>query len=145
MAGSLPKTLIEPCRRFPGYSAAARCGLLAGALIALAGCGHPTQRALQGRWLGDTVENFDEEVAAAATGWAKGTSFEFAGSSLTVAIPAEEPRTGSYTVQEVTDRSVRLAVLDSQGESSELVLLLDDERSLRWVLGDGRSVVMHRQ
>jgi hypothetical protein len=91
------------------------------------------------------VENFDEEVAAAATGWAKGTSFEFAGSSLTVAIPAEEPRTGSYTVQEVTDRSVRLAVLDSQGESSELVLLLDDERSLRWVLGDGRSVVMHRQ
>lgn len=118
---------------------------LALALFAATGCGHPAQRALQGRWHGATVENFDEEVAAAATGWAKGTSFEFAGSSLTVAIPAEEPRTGTYTVQEVTDRSMRLAVLDSQGESSELVLLLDDERSLRWVLGDGRSVVMHRQ
>lgn len=108
-------------------------------------CGHPTQRALEGRWLGDSVENFDDEVSAAAAGWAKGTSFEFAGSTLTVAIPAEEPRTGTYRVEGLENRSVRLAVLDSGGETSELVLLLDDEKSLRWMLGDGRSIVMRRQ
>lgn len=113
--------------------------------FALGGCGHPAQRALQGRWHGDTVENFDDDVAAAAIGWAKGTSFEFHGSSLTVAIPAEEPRTGTYTVQEVADRSIRLAVLSPEGTDSELLLLLDDERSMRWLLGDGRSIVMRRQ
>lgn len=113
--------------------------------LSLVGCGHPTQRALQGRWLGDSVENFDDEVSAAAMGWAKGTSFEFAGSTLTVAIPAEEPRTGTYRVEALEERTVRLAVLDPAGETSELVLLLDDEASLRWVLGGGRSIVMRRQ
>lgn len=119
--------------------------LALGALFLAVGCGHPTQRALEGRWYGDTVENFDDDTSAAAAGWAKGTSFEFAGSHLTVAIPAEEPRTGTYQVVSAEERAVRLAVLDPEGESSELLLLLDDEHSLRWMLGDGRSVVMRRQ
>jgi hypothetical protein len=115
------------------------------ALLLPVACGHPTQRALQGRWLGETVENVDDDLAAAAAGWAKSTSFEFAGSHLTVAIPAEEPRTGTYSVQVVEDRAVHLAVLDPEGDHSELLLILDDERSLRWMLGEGRSVVMRRQ
>lgn len=120
-------------------------GLILLGLSFTVACGHPIQRTLQGRWLGETVENVDDDLAAAATGWARGTSFEFAGSALTVAIPAEEPRTGTYTVQAVEDRSVRLAVLDPNGDQSELVLVLDDEASLRWSLGDGRSIVMRRQ
>ena len=120
--------------------------LLALALVLGAtGCGNPAKRALEGRWLGDTVENFDEEQAPAATGWAKGTSFEFSGSSLTVSIPAEEPRTGTYRISSMAEREVHLAVLDPEGEQSEVALILDDEKSLRWVLGDGRSLVMHRQ
>lgn len=119
--------------------------LALGSFLLLVGCGHPAQRALEGRWYGDTVENFDDDTSATATGWAKGTSFEFAGSSLTVAIPAEEPRTGSYRVVAAEEGTVRLAVLDPDGESSELLLRLDDEQSMRWMLGDGRSVVMRRQ
>lgn len=108
-------------------------------------CGSPAKRALEGRWLGDTVENFDENEAPSATGWAKGTSFEFSGSSLTVAIPAEEPRTGTYRVSSMQDRELHLAVLDPEGEQSEMQLILDDEKSMRWVLGDGRALVMRRQ
>lgn len=119
--------------------------LALGSLVLAVGCGHPVQRALEGRWYGDSVENFDEDTSAAAIGWAKGTSFEFAGSSLTVAIPAEEPRSGSYRVVAADEGVVRLAVLDPEGESSELVLRLDDQDSLRWMLGDGRAVVMRRQ
>ena len=37
----------------------------------------------------------EQALRAAWTGWTKGTSLEFAGSSVTVAIPAEEPRAGS--------------------------------------------------
>ena len=61
------------------------------------GCAHPMQRKLEGRWLGDSVENFDSELVAAATGWAKGTSMEFSGSNMTVAVPAEEPTPGIST------------------------------------------------
>src|SRR5688572_22359798 len=46
---------------------------------AIGGCGHPMQKKLEGRWLGDSVENFDDDVVASATGWAKGASMEFAG------------------------------------------------------------------
>lgn len=118
--------------------------LTALALLAV-GCSSPAKRALEGRWLGESVENFDEEHTPSATGWAKGTSFEFSGSSLTVAIPAEEPRTGTYRVSSMEDRELRLAILDSDGEQTEVQLILDDEKSLRWVLGDGRSLVMRRR
>ncbi len=112
---------------------------------AVVGCGHPAERLLEGRWLGDKVENVDEEQSPAATGWAKGTSFEFSGSTLTVAIPAEEPRSGTYRVSTMSEREVHLAVLDAEGEQTQMQLIVDDERHLRWMLGDGRALVMRRQ
>ncbi len=119
--------------------------IVAAVLLFATGCGHPAERAIQGRWLGESVENFDDDEMAAASGWAKGTSFEFSGSTLTVAIPAEEPRTGTYRIAATDERNVRLAVLSSDGEQEELELILDDERNLRWILGEGRALVMHRQ
>ena len=95
--------------------------------------------------MGESVENFDDEVSAAASGWARGTSLEFAGNDLTVAIPAEEPRTARYKVVAVHQKNVRLGVTKPDGKNEELRLVLDDERSLRWMLDDNRSVVMRRQ
>jgi hypothetical protein len=119
---------------------------VAGLLLAVvgAGCGHPVQRKLEGRWIGEGVENFDDEAMAPATGWAKGTSLEFAGSTLTVAIPAEEPRSGAYKVVSVNKQDVKLAVARPDGAKDTLALKLDDERSLRWQLGGGRTVLMRR-
>jgi hypothetical protein len=118
-------------------------GLLLG--VAASSCGHPVQRKLEGRWIGEGVENFDDSAAAVATGWAKGTSFEFAGSTLTVAIPAEEPRSGSYKVVGVHQNDVHLAVLGSKGTKDSLRLKLDDDRSIRWMLGSGRTLLMRRE
>ncbi len=130
----------------PGGSTSRWLRLLVLAVLPCAtACGNPTQRLLEGRWLGDSVENVDDDQSPAATGWAKGTSFEFAGSTLTVAIPAEEPRSGTYRVSKMDDREVHLAVLDAEGEQSEMQLIVDDEKHMRWVLGEGRSLVMRRQ
>lgn len=123
---------------------ALRLALFASLLIASTGCGHPAERALRGKWLGERVENFDFADVAAATAWARGTSFEFRGERLTVAVPAEEPRTGTYRLAAIQDRTVRLSVLGSTGETNELELIVDDETSLRWVLGDGKTMVMRR-
>ena len=95
--------------------------------------------------MGESVENFEDEMVAAASGWARGTSLEFAGSDLTVAIPAEEPRTAKYSVLAVHDKNVRLAVLEANGHKQELRLVIDDERSIRWLLDQNRAVVMRRQ
>jgi hypothetical protein len=102
------------------------------------------QKKLEGRWLGDAVENFDDNHVAAATGWAKGTSLEFAGSTLTVSIPAEEPRSGKYKVARVHNTDVELAVMRDDGRTDKARFKLDDEHSIRWMLGDGRSVVLRR-
>lgn len=113
--------------------------------MALTGCGHPVQKQLEGRWVGEAVENFDDRDMAVATGWAKGTSLEFAGSTLTVAIPAEEPRSGAYKVVSVHKNDVNLAVKRSDGAADKLSIKLDSEHNLRWMLGTSRAIVMRRE
>jgi hypothetical protein len=121
-------------------------GLLAllPALAISTGCGHPVQRSLEGRWLGESVENFQDSQLAAATGWVRGLSFEFAGSSVTVAVPAEEARSGRYKVSSVHESDVRLAFTTKDGKASTALFKLDSDHSIRWMLGQGRAVVLRR-
>jgi hypothetical protein len=120
-------------------------GLVLSASLLLAGCGNPVQRKLEGRWLGESVENFDAKDIAAATGWARGLSLEFSGTHLTVAVPAEEPRTGQYKVASAHDNDVELAVTRSDGAVDTASFKLDDEHSLRFMIGDNRAVVLRRE
>lgn len=137
----LIESRVRP-HRAPWRPLPALLGLLAVTLVA---CGHPVQKKLEGRWLGDSVENFDDGDVASATGWAKGTSLEFSGATLTVVIPAEEPRSGKYKVVKVHDTDVELAVTRDDGRTDKAVLKLDDDHSMRWMLSAGRAVVMRRQ
>ncbi len=124
----------------PKRSSIGRLGWV-GVCAGLWACGHPVQGKLEGRWVGDSVENFDDKDVAVATGWAKGASFEFSGTSVTVAIPAEDPRTATYKVASVRENDVELAV----GAVDKLRLKLDSEHSMRWLLGDERSIVLRRE
>ena len=126
-------------------SSLSRLVLAASAALLLAGCGNPVQRKLEGRWLGESVENFDAKDVAAATGWARGLSLEFSGSRLTVAVPAEEPRSGKYKVASVHENDVQLAVTRPDGAVDTTSLKLDDERSLRFMIGDTRAIVLRRE
>lgn len=120
--------------------------LLGAALFSLlCSCSHPAERALEGRWNGQSVENFDKEAIAGATAWARGTSFEFRGERLKVTVPAQKARTGIYRLTAIEDRQVTISVLDSDGEEDQLDLIVDDAESLRWVLEEGRTLVMKRQ
>lgn len=119
-------------------------------LVLLASCapgcgGHPVERTLKGRWIGEAVEQVDDELLAAATGWARGTSLEFSRSTITVSIPAEEPRSASYQVERVLKNDLTLAVARPDGGTDRLHLRLDGERALRWFVGGGRAIVMRRE
>lgn len=119
-------------------------GIAGTALLALNGCAHPVAKKLQGRWFGEAVENFDEDNIAAATGWVRGTSFEFAGSSVTVTVPAEEPRRGHYQVASAHEGEVVLKI-ESEDSTRRARFTLDDEHLMRWHLDDRRSVVLRRE
>jgi hypothetical protein len=120
-------------------------GVILVSSVALPGCGNAVQRKLEGRWLGESVENFDSKDMAAATGWARGLSLEFSGNRLTVAIPAEEPRVGKYKVASVHENDVQLAVTRADGVVDNASFKLDDERSLRFIVGDNRAVVLRHE
>ena len=120
---------------------------LAPSLLALCtvGCGHPVQRQLEGVWHGDAVENFDDRDLARATGWAKSLRFTFAGSKMTVSIAAEEDRSGKYRIRSVHNSDVVLLVSRGDGKEDVTSLKLDDEREIRWMLGESRAVVLRRE
>ncbi len=113
--------------------------------LALGGCGHPMAKKLEGRWFGDSIENFNDEYVAAATGWAKGASMEFTGSTVRVTIPSEEPRVGAFSVTGAHASDVFLSVTSKGVPPAKLHFKLDDENSIRWMLSDGRSIVMRRE
>lgn len=119
--------------------------VVASVVLSSAGCRSSVERQLDGRWLGDRVENVDPANLAPATGWTKGTSMEFAGSSITVAIPAEEPRTGKYQVVKDAGSQIELRVNRPGGGSDGAQFELADEETLRWLIGGGRVVVLRRE
>ena len=48
------------------------------------GCEKTPKDKLQGRWLGEPIENAPASQLAKATGWVKGAAIEFAGNKVTV-------------------------------------------------------------
>lgn len=113
--------------------------------LPLFGCAKGPKDRLQGRWVGERVDSFHPSQAGRATGWVANTSFEFKGSRVTVSIPAESPREGTYKVTSAQEDQLRIAFLRPDGPQDEVDFLFEGEDALRWMLGDGRSVVLRRQ
>ena len=102
------------------------------------------QRRLQGRWVGESVENLDPSFLAAATGWVKATSFEFAGDRMTVAVPTEEPRSGTFEIGSVHEGKIALLARRADGTVDRVDLRLDDDHSLRWMLPNGSTIHLRK-
>ena len=115
------------------------------AALALAACSKNPSEKLQGKWVGDDVDNLPAEQVEAATGWIKGTALTFEGGKLTVAIPAESTRTGTFKVKEGSKGpAVQLAVTGGDAPAEAKLTLSDDGKSLRWDLGEGREATLLR-
>ncbi|MEZ4299958.1 MAG: hypothetical protein R3B70_33730 [Polyangiaceae bacterium] len=111
-------------------------------LPAVAGCQKTPRDKLQGRWLGEGVESFPTQQVPKATGWAKGTAIEFSGNKVTVTVPAETPRTGTFKVARVEGDKVIVAFARPEGGTDEAAFRFVNESTLRWDAGNGREIVM---
>jgi len=110
--------------------------------FAASGCGKTPKDKLQGRWLGESIENVPEAHVAKAMGWVKGTALEFSGTKVTVMIPAESPRTGSFRVTQAEGDRVVVSFLREEGGRDEAEFRFVGEKELRWKIGEGREIVM---
>ena len=109
---------------------------------AAAGCSRTPKDRLQGRWLGETIENVPVSHLAKAMGWVKGTSLEFTGGKATVMIPAESPRTGAFRVMDAEGDRVTVSFMREEGGRDEAEFQFVGDGQLRWHIGDGRQIVL---
>ena len=115
---------------------------LALTLPAVAGCEKSPKDKLQGRWLGESIENIPSAQLTKSTGWVKGTAIEFTGNKVTVTIPAETPRTGTFKVAKAEGDGMLVSFLRDEGGHDEAEMKLVGDQTLRWRIGDGREIVM---
>jgi hypothetical protein len=115
---------------------------LALALPVVAGCEKSPKDKLQGRWLGESIENVPSAQLTKSTGWVKGTAIEFTGNKVTVTIPAETPRTGTFKVAKAEGDGLLVSFLRDEGGHDEAEMKLVGDQTLRWRIGDGREIVM---
>jgi len=90
------------------------------------------------------VERFPADQAGRAAGWATGTTFSFDGRRVTVAIPTEPPRRGTFEVAKVDSERLHLRFLRPHGMKDEVFFEFIDESRLRWTLSQGRSIVLRK-
>jgi hypothetical protein len=115
---------------------------LALTLPAVAGCEKSPKDRLQGRWLGESIENVPAAQAQKATGWVKGTAIEFNGNKVTVTVPAETPRSGTFTVTRKEGDALLVSFKREEGGRDEAEMALVGDQQLRWKIGEGREIVM---
>jgi hypothetical protein len=113
--------------------------------LALAGCEDTPKERLEGRWVGERAEDFSAQQQARAAGWVTGASFEFKGNRVTVSIPAESPRQGTFKVAQVDGEQLRVSFLRPHGAADDVTLRFEGDQHLRWMLGDGRSIVLRKE
>jgi hypothetical protein len=115
------------------------------AFFMASGCGGGAADKLEGKWVGERIDNVSAEQVARATAWVKATTLEFAGDKLTVTIPTEQPRKGTFKVAKVDGDKVVLSVhrKDSQARD-ETTLTLQGDKTLRWDIGQSREITLVR-
>ena len=92
--------------------------------------------------LGEGVENFPEIQVPKATGWVKGTAIEFNGNKVTVTVPAETPRSGTFKVSRIEGDKVIVAFARDEGGTAESGFKMVTENTMRWDIGQGREIIL---
>jgi hypothetical protein len=128
-------------------SAAPRVAGILGIVTSLmaVGCGGGPADKLEGKWVGDRIDNVTADQLPAATAWVKATTFEFAGDKLTVTIPTETARKGAFKVAKVDGDKILLSVQRKDSATrDEVALTMLGDKTLRWDIGQSREVTLVR-
>ena len=90
---------------------------------------------------GIAVDGLAGDQDAKAEGWAKGTRFEFVGNKVTVGMPAESPRSGTFRVAQIDGDRVRVQFKRPEGGDDLAEFHFAKDGTLRWHLGEAEVVL----
>ncbi|HMI86971.1 MAG TPA: hypothetical protein VK550_22910 [Polyangiaceae bacterium] len=125
------------------------CGVVLLSMVvspfAFAGCGGGPADKLEGKWVGERIDNVSAEQVARATAWVKATTLEFAGDKLTVTIPTETARKGTFKVAKVDGDKLVLSVHRKDSATrDETTFTLQGDKTLHWDIGQSREITLVR-
>ena len=124
-----------------GFARVSMLGALA--LLALASCGGGGSTRLQGRWRGVRADGVSSEALAAANAFAVGTELEVKGDSITVTTPKDK-QTGRYKVMK-QDKATLVITTDRDGPNDPQTFTFVDDKTVRWAVLEGKSILFSKQ
>jgi hypothetical protein len=130
-------------RVFPSAQALARASVLGAAVSLGAGCHGEGAARLQGTWRGVRAEGASPDALAGANAFAVATELDVKGDALVVITP-KETQSGRYRVLR-QDRTTLVITTDRDGADDPQTFVFVDDKTLRWSVLEGRSIVFARQ
>lgn len=120
-----------------------RAPLLAAlALGGMLACSGGSKR-LQGRWHGVRAEGVAAASQAAANAFATGMTLEVSGDSITVTTPHDK-QSGRYKVVR-EDKSTLVLTTDKDGPKEPQTFTFVDDKTLKWAVLEGETIVLTKQ
>jgi hypothetical protein len=120
----------------------ARASLVA-ALAWVAGCGGAGSARLQGKWKGQKAEGVVPAALASANTFAAGMLLEVKGDAITVTT-ARDRQAGRYKVIKEDPKTVVIAT-DKDGLGDPQTFTFPDDKTLKWAVADGQTIVFAKQ
>ncbi len=121
----------------------ARASLFGAILSSVAGCHGDGATRLQGRWRGVRAEGVTPEAVSAANAFATATEIDVKGDAITVTTPKDK-QSGRYKVVR-QDKSSLVITTDKDGTDDPQTFTFVDDKTLRWAVLDGKSILFAKQ
>ena len=121
----------------------ARASLLGAILSVVAGCHGDGAPRLQGKWHGVRAEGVAAETLTSANAFATGTEMDVKGDAITVTTPKDK-QSGRYRVVK-QDKTMLIITTDKDGADDPQTFTFVDDRTVRWAVLDGKSIVFAKQ
>jgi hypothetical protein len=121
----------------------ARASVMAGVVSALAGCHGDGAPRLQGHWRGVRAEGVPSESLPQANAFATGTELVVKGDSITVTTPKDR-QSGRYKVVR-QDKTTLVLTTDKDGPNERQTFTFVDDKTIRWAILEGKTIVFAKQ
>src|SRR5580693_6074832 len=106
-------------------------------------CGGDGAARLQGKWRGVRTEGVGNDALAAANAFASATELDVKGDAITVTTPKDK-QSGRYKVVK-QDKATLVITTDKDGTDDPQTFTFVDDKTLRWAVLDGKSIVFAKQ
>src|ERR1019366_1985864 len=121
----------------------ARASLMGAILSVVAACHGDGAPRLQGKWRGVRAEGVTPDTVVAANAFATATEIEVKGDAITVTTPKDK-QSGRYKVVK-QDKTMLVITTDKDGADDPQTFTFVDEKTVRWAVLDGKSILFARQ